>query len=61
MIYTNTELEFVNKTNSNVKKEGFIAKLFKTSKKEEATSVLPRGLSVSERRDFLAISARNEI
>jgi hypothetical protein len=61
MIYTNTELAFVNKANTNVKKEGFIAKLFKTSKKEEATSVLPRGLSVSERRDFLAISARNEI
>jgi hypothetical protein len=61
MIYTNTELEFVNKTNTNVKKEAFIAKLFKSSKKKEATSILPRGLSVSERRDFLAISARNEI
>jgi hypothetical protein len=61
MIYTNTELAFVNKTNTNEKKEGFIAKLFKSSKKEEATNVLPRGLSVSERRDFLAITGRNEI
>jgi hypothetical protein len=61
MIYTNTELAFVNKTNTNVKKEGFIAKLFNSGKKVQATGVLPRGLSVSERRDFLAISGRNEI
>jgi hypothetical protein len=61
MIYTNTELAFVNKTNTKEKKEGFIAKLFKSSNKKEATNVLPRGLSVSERRDFLAISGRDEI
>lgn len=58
MIYTDVELEFVNKTNTK-KKPSFFAKLFNFANKAKKNNVLPKGLSASERRDFLAISAKD--
>jgi len=58
MIYTDVELEFVNKTNTK-KKQNFFAKLFNFAKKAKKNNTLPKGLSTSERRDFLAISAKD--
>ena len=58
MIYTTTELQFFNKINSKEKKQNFLSRILKLKKTSE-NDIVPIGLSISEKRDFLAISAKD--
>ena len=58
MIYTTTELQFFNKINSKEKKQNFLDRILKL-KKTTKNDIVPLGLSISEKRDFLAISAKD--
>ncbi len=58
MIYTTTELQFFNKINSKEKKQNFLNRILKLKKTTE-NDIVPIGLSISEKRDFLAISAKD--